>query len=1486
MAQDFQRFPQRFLFAGISLNEPFDLLPPGKFPGYPWANMRSYIEGTLQVREGVTRVSSVTGAVTALGRLNDPTPYNGGITAIRVASAGTDLWAGILSADPLAVVDAGYSGDPLSFAAIQPVGTPQPYLYVSDRSRQRKVNVLGNLIERGIAPPNTAPVASLAAPGITEIESFDNAFTPWVSAGVGSGLVQIGRITTMITYIVYDAGTTGNATIALANLDQVGSGMELIIGGVETVILQQVRPATVTTTVAAILYDDPVANTGLCTIQPAASLGSGHIELPSVGQIQQTDRLTGAIGFSGHELDIRVTQRNPVFSPTQPATAGTPLTNPVAGTREISAVNFPVDCLVGIQGEVVRILSVNTGPDGIQSFRCSTPSTHVVGDSIIGIVGLRVYLAGTYVVGAAVTSKCLRNTLTTTSDDPQVGGIQTGAPFSRDLSLIGGTASSSGGGPGGPAPPPGDFTATVDVVRAQFIADGKDLNDSCVLLDASKAVAALVDPIYGGLLIKYTGPDRCGNFYSPGLCWPNGQLIYIWDTSASPPTTQWSYGSSDNGDRYSPLFGYVPAPPPPAPIPSPTVGDRATQPEDELHLSIRVDKLFTVQQITIYLDIDAATHDFTQNVYSYTFTANDIIQAIQSVDATAVTTLIDVQQIVVLPRSQTRNLNVAPNAQSQQLSLGNNQWMELRWKIGDMVHVGTDPTRSLANVLGAAILIQYDGKLAGGMGSTIQASYDDFYLTGGFGPDAAHAGVPYTYTYRYRSSNTGEVSNPAPPIPASTTAAPTGIVPRRQRVNLVGVPSGNGNADKVDWFRFGGTLPAWTYIGSGTNVLPQPVFQDDFADSAVIGGEGLEFDNYQTWPTQDLPRKGTCNTAGSAIQWVSGDLFNLTWAVGSQILVNGIPYTLYASPASSTVLRIVENAGALVGATFELPNATLLGANFPTLWGPLEGFYFAVGDPTNPGQLNWTKGNNPDVTSDKNTLYVSSPSTPLMNGYVLDEAAFVWSTEDLYRIVGPNPQDVTTFRTQVTPCGHGLWTRWGWCLTPYGPAFLSKDGIYVTANGSAAESLTDADLYSIFPHDGVPGVTIGTVDPPDMTQASRLRLAWSDGYLYFDYLTTTGLDRTLVYDWKGKRWLADVYAAGVTCRLAEPGQGVHDILLGSTAGVIGIYGGTDGDVGVPIPYTFSTPHWDGGDPRRQKNFGDLFVVADMKGEAAGVTVTPFFTNGSIVLAPTTIGAGQNGRNNYVVDVNGGIGQQAINAGIVVAGSTLLTPIFFLWEPSLVPKVERTFRRATDFDDAGYVGAKFVQGFVMQVDLGGQTRTCVIEYDNGLFSEVVTLSDAVENQVPYSFKIPFVAHMMRIVPQDAGSWLFYSVQWRFQPVPELVSTWITPRTAKGFSGYSQDERILVAHASTLDFNLILTIDGVEQTYLVPNSGGALVKTEVLLRPNKGKVYQYAIQTLTGAPGVRIYQQDLEIRSKAWNSPGPYQSLKPFGDTSVSESAARI
>jgi len=358
-------------------------------------------------------------------------------------------------------------------------------------------------------------------------------------------------------------------------------------------------------------------------------------------------------------------------------------------------------------------------------------------------------------------------------------------------------------------------------------------------------------------------------------------------------------------------------------------------------------------------------------------------------------------------------------------------------------------------------------------------------------PDVTGAIQPsFVYAFRYRSSFTGAKSNPSPIMRASA------IQPKRQSVTLTApAASSDAQADLIDWFRFGTSLPAnGAYLGSSTTTT----FVDDYTDSEVLNAGGVDLDQFQPYPTADLPRSGLVTTAGSAVSWVSGDTFNPLWAPGSQILINGIACTLYQQPVSTTLLHIVESVGALIGVPFEMPSPVLLGTALPVQFGPYQGYLFGLGSPTDPGTLFWTKKDDPDAASDQNRLTVTSNSTPLQNGFIWDGQPFVFDTENLYRIVPTNDENVPFF-VQQTPCGRGLWNRWGFCLTPYGILFLAKDGIYLTAGGDVAKSVTNADLAPLFPHDGGPGTAVNGVLTPDMSALTNLRLNYIDGFGYFDY---------------------------------------------------------------------------------------------------------------------------------------------------------------------------------------------------------------------------------------------------------------------------------------------------------------------------------------------------------------------------------------------------
>jgi hypothetical protein len=1542
----------RFFCKGICLSHPADVLPEGKFPLLE--NVRSYIEGLIDVREGTLTVATTTEPIVhTVSRLNDGTPFNEGVLALRVVGAGPSLFMGPPPGGALTAVDTGFSGDPLTTLAIQPVGTVQPWLYVADRLRQRKLSVDGTIFNVGIAPPLVIPRSKLPEPKFLIIDNFEYAAgtMPWLTAGSLAGApTQTPHVNTTISAILYDQGSTGNALVGLTSMVGIGRGLVVVINNAESVLVQDVKIPIVPSTIAGILYDN-LSGPGLCTIQPAGGLGTGQLYLPSADYLE---RMRPTHGLTEDDAGIR----------TPP-----PLNTPAIG-QAIRSVDFPVDCLIKIGSELVRILSVAVGRDGVQSFRCSTTSVHTVGTSIVGFSAIRAYLKDTHVVGSPVTTQAVQQTLAVPTvpapdpDDPEppppddvVAGMRSGYPNFYLLPNV----PPGGGDPDDPEFEPGGEYGSLyhkDIVeraKREVLEEGlvTVFDNACASYQVTLRTAQILSGEGAGLLAKDPPHNQCNNRAVDVIVYPDGTSFDVLHNSCSvsdPPGTvrsndpTWRLSVMEDPDDYRPV-GNNPIPPPPTARATPAdattalnlskIGDRMTHPEDEFHLSINIDKLEHVKEIRIFFDVDATANDFTRNVYYFVFSRNDLIEAVQQFNAIGVVPIMDQMQRTAIPRDQTRTymdrypwIRTAQDIEAEQqgltpyvypsyidrypwirtasdieaerqaaeagvqdpvsgqLALGNGQWMELRWRVKHMLRIGTDPTRTLKDIRGIEILVQYNP-----VGGKLLVKYDSLWLGGGYGADVGEIGQPYTYTYRYRSSETGAKSNPAPPQRA-------GVIPRRQRVELVATPSTDPSVDKIDWFRLGGALPDWRYIGTAPN--NGNVFNDDIADDNV-GQDPVVFDDYQPWPTQDRPRHGTCQVAGSAIKWLSGDPFDVRWAPGTQIRIAGNTCTVFAQPPNATFLEVVENAGAYTSTDFEVATATILGATFPTLFGPFEHFYFAVGDPTNPGQLNWTKGNDPDVTSDKNTLYVTSPSTPLMNGFVWEQAAFVFSTEDLYRIL-PDFSKPNVFTTQLTPCGRGLWTRWCWCLTPYGVVFLAKDGIYITNAGSPAKSLTDKDLYPIFPREGIRGAQIRDVQPPDMTRTTDLRLGYGDGYIYFDFVAITGGPYTLIYDMKRDGWFIDKYPSRANVHAWDPGAGVHDVLLGTVDGKVKAYAHGTGDDGNNIPWLIRTPHYDGGDPRKEKLFGDFAISFDAAG-GNGATVQAGFNNFShsrIEPAQGPIAAGVEERREYYFDINDGYGEMAKNMAIQITGADTVvpTPSVNWWSASVIPKGDQTGKRATDWDDAGYFGAKWMQGVLIEADpwSGGKPehwpgtpgpRTVRVEYDGGQLGAIITIEDTNgQGQTPHSFPQPFIAHLVRLVPTDADDWVLYRHRWVWEPSPELAAYWITQPTTHDFPGYGHDERVLIPHMSIVDFDLIVTADGKSETYRILQSGGVFVKTEVLLKPNKGKVYQYQLRSVDGTEGMRIFLKDIEVRGKYWGSPEPYQILRPFGDLSREFGGARI
>src|SRR5439155_4105274 len=285
--------------------------------------------------------------------------------------------------------------------------------------------------------------------------------------------------------------------------------------------------------------------------------------------------------------------------------------------------------------------------------------------------------------------------------------------------------------------------------------------------------------------------------------------------------------------------------------------------------------------------------------------------------------------------------------------------------------------------------------------------------------------------------------------------------------------------------------------------------------------------------------------------------------------------------------------------TWRIDEPVLMGQPLPCLWGDEQiGAMFACGDTINAGRLYFSNGNNPDSTKETNYIDITSSSEQLMNGVVYNGRSYVFSTERFFEIL---PDGQGGFRSQQVPGEGGLFARWAITREP-APfiAYLSKTGINLTTGGSTM-SLTDADLYPIFPNEGNAGTTTNNVPAPSMSDATKLRLSYYEEILYFDFQSSSTY-YTLCYFFdlgafsRGEApggWFFDSYTPGVVFHYGEEGQ-VNSLLVGgsdATTGKLYQYtGNTDGGTGIAC--TILTPSRDQGDARANKFYGDIMLDAD------------------------------------------------------------------------------------------------------------------------------------------------------------------------------------------------------------------------------------------------------------------------------------------------------
>lgn len=573
------------------------------------------------------------------------------------------------------------------------------------------------------------------------------------------------------------------------------------------------------------------------------------------------------------------------------------------------------------------------------------------------------------------------------------------------------------------------------------------------------------------------------------------------------------------------------------------------------------------------------------------------------------------------------------------------------------------------------------------------------WVGGGGSPDVGDAGASYMLRAAPRSSLTGARGNATPPMRY-------GVIPRRQSVT-VSVPSASYDTqiDIWDYYATGGAITAYGYVGSveaGASSFTFNYFDDAIA-GAIAAGNTLPTQNFEPWPSIDVSWSvlggggNTITAVGSTIT-VSGPASwpasILKWLPGTLVTLAGFQtYTLRARPVAlsgtSYLFEIEEALGSQAPASISVAEPIVANQHLPYVWGPdAYGVIFGNGDPLRPGTQYFSRAYAPDIAPQTNTLELSTPDKPLVGGCIRGGVSICASTSQWWALY---PNAAGGYSQVDLPVGHAS-------VSPYtidtdGSAiyFWARDGICRTG-GAGFDSLTNEDLYNLFPHDGVPGSNVvvpgGIAYAPDYARLATFRLAIVNGYLYADYQDSRGIPNTLVCDLRGGgfAWSVDRYVNFVTCHY-QPEQSPGAItgtpmanpllLMGDSAGHVWKQQDLHNDHDNGIIAILATFEWDGGDARAPSQWGDAYLdllpathETNPGSGNAGVAVNPL-SGGNAIADATYIPFSAN-RQYVPVSLGGEYEGKFLGLQISwvddYANQNDATQLY-LWQPSRTPKPE-------------------------------------------------------------------------------------------------------------------------------------------------------------------------------------------------------------------------
>jgi len=360
------------------------------------------------------------------------------------------------------------------------------------------------------------------------------------------------------------------------------------------------------------------------------------------------------------------------------------------------------------------------------------------------------------------------------------------------------------------------------------------------------------------------GKDTEGNASDPGIAADvagpvAGNAVYFTtDDGAilSAYDSWWGIALTRNLNTLSPVSG------PP--------GDITASDDDVVHIWMKTSHPQLIQELRAYIVVstvfnpavlpgtDVSGTNANSDAYVKSFRQNDFVQFIQatqtSIEAAETARIFalrdqDLQDRKIDDeRASWANLraNRDPNRSiSPQIGTGGQQWFELgsigiSLRRGDFQRIGTATGRDWSTVTGLVVYVRTN---ITDSARIVAFAMDDFYLTGGYGPDTVEPGAqPLDWRYTHYDPRTGAESNGS-----DTMATANFLDSRRQQINVTPAAFGDGAVRQRFYRRGGSLIDDWHF--EGTNSADGGTFVDRLNDDEIVAAGTLPIDHFQPVPT-------------------------------------------------------------------------------------------------------------------------------------------------------------------------------------------------------------------------------------------------------------------------------------------------------------------------------------------------------------------------------------------------------------------------------------------------------------------------------------------------------------------------------------------------------------------------------------------------------------------------------------------------------------